>query len=244
MRPRFFVPDLDPDQEYAVLPHDEAHHLTRVLRLEAGDQVSVFDGRGREFLGRVASTARGHVTVSVLEPIAAVPAPAVALTLVQAVLKPDAMDQVVRDATMAGVEAIQPVAGGRTTVKSALLPKGLDRWRRIALASAKQCGRSTLPILKEPVPFMAWVEARGDAPAFLLTEPSIATNAVTIRQLAARPIPAAASLVIGPEGGWTAEEHAAALERGCVPLTLGRLTLRADAAALAAIAALLGIWDE
>jgi 16S rRNA (uracil1498-N3)-methyltransferase len=168
----------------------------------------------------------------------------VALTLVQGILKPDAMDDVVRDATMAGVQAIQPVVSERTTVKTTLLSKGLARWRRIALASAKQCGRSTLPELREPVPFMAWVEARGAGPAFLLTEPSIATSAVTIRELAGRPIPAAASIVVGPEGGWTTEEHATALERGCVALTLGRLTLRADAAALAAVAALIAIWYE
>jgi 16S rRNA (uracil1498-N3)-methyltransferase len=76
-----------------------------------------------------------------------------------------------------------------------------------------------------------------------LTEPSLAANAIRIRELADRPIPAKASIVIGPEGGWTPEEHALALERGCVPLTLGRLTLRAGAAPLAAIAALMGVWD-
>lgn len=244
MRPRFFVPDLDPRQGHAVLSREEAHHLTRVLRLRVGDEVGVFDGRGREFLGRVASTARGDVTVSLLEPLAAVPVPAVAMTLVQAILKPDAMDQVVRDMTMTGVQAIQPVVSERTTMKTALLSKGLDRWRRIALASAKQCGRSTLPGLRDPVPFLAWIEGRGTDPAFLLTEPSLATQAVTIRQLVAMPIPRAASIVIGPEGGWAPEEHAAALESGCVPLTLGRLTLRADAAPLAAFAALLGIWEE
>jgi 16S rRNA (uracil1498-N3)-methyltransferase len=58
MRPRFFVPDLDPEQGHAVLSREEAHHLTRVLRLQVGDEVGVFDGSGREFLGRVASTAR------------------------------------------------------------------------------------------------------------------------------------------------------------------------------------------
>ncbi|MGH9310791.1 MAG: RsmE family RNA methyltransferase, partial [Vicinamibacterales bacterium] len=96
--------------------------------------------------------------------------------------------------------------------------------------------------LSEPVAFPVWIEGRGPDPAFLLTEPSLAAQAVTIRQLVARPIPRAASIVVGPEGGWTPEEHAAALESGCVPLTLGPLTLRAETAPLAAIAALLGIW--
>jgi 16S rRNA (uracil1498-N3)-methyltransferase len=244
MRPRFFVPDLDPGQDRAVLSREEAHHLTRVLRLGAGDEVGVFDGQGREFRGRVSSTTRGAVTISLLEPLAATAPPPVALTLVQAILKTDAMDQVVRDVTMTGVQAIQPVISGRTTVKIARLSKGLDRWRRIALASAKQCGRSTLPTLKEPVPFTNWLDGRGTDPAFLLTEPSLASGAVTVRQLVAKPIPPAASIVAGPEGGWTPEEYASALERGCVPLTLGGLTLRAEAAPLAAVAVLLGIWSE
>lgn len=244
MRPRFFVPDLDPEAREAVLPAEEAHHLARVLRLEAGDEVGLFDGRGHEFAGRVAAVGRGAVAITELTPIAPVPPPAVALTLVQAVLKNDAMDDVVRDATMAGVEAIEPVLSARITVKNASLPKSLERWRRIALASAKQCGRATLPRLQEPVAFTSWLEQRSAEPAFLLTEPSLATNAVRIRELADRSIPAKASIVIGPEGGWMPEEHAQALERGCVPLTLGRLTLRANAAPLAAIAALMGVWDQ
>ncbi|MGH9369994.1 MAG: RsmE family RNA methyltransferase, partial [Vicinamibacterales bacterium] len=225
MLPRFLVPDLDPNRPSAVLPAEEAHHLARVLRLKAGDDVCVFDGRGREFLARVATIAREGVVVTLLEPSDTTRAASVALTLVQAVLKGEAMDDVVRDGTMIGVATIQPVVSDRTTVKASVLPKAVERWRRIALASAKQCGRATLPRIMEPVAFASWIDAdiRGDA--FLLVEPSVATSStVTVRALAHGPAPKSASLVVGPEGGWTQEEVSLALAAGCTSLSLGRLT--------------------
>src|SRR5688572_26870465 len=93
---RFFAPDLDPANDTVVLPRDEAEHLTRVLRLSTGDTVAVFDGRGREFLAQVALAARRDVRVRLLSPMQAVREPAVAITLVQAVLKTDKMDDLVR----------------------------------------------------------------------------------------------------------------------------------------------------
>jgi 16S rRNA (uracil1498-N3)-methyltransferase len=245
MLPRFLVPDLDPRRSEATLPADEAHHLTKVLRLKVGDELSVFDGRGLEYRARVASVARRAVSVKLVHVVEAPRAPAVALVLVQAVLKGEAMDEVVRDATMVGVLAIQPVLSERVTVKASLVGRSADRWRRIALAAAKQCGRSTLPEIANPVPFATWVDAAPRGDAFLLAEPAVAGSAtVSVRTLARGPIPRTASLIVGPEGGWTAAEIDLALAAGCTPLSLGRMTLRADAVPLAAAAALLAVWEE
>src|SRR5581483_1531674 len=104
---RFFAPALDPGDDTVLLPRDEAEHLTRVLRLGVGDTVAVFDGRGHEFLARVASAIRRDVRVQLLSRVDTPPEPSVALTLVQAVLKGEKMDDVVRDAVMLGVSAIQ-----------------------------------------------------------------------------------------------------------------------------------------
>ena len=245
MLPRFLVPDLDPAQTHAVLPRAEAHHLARVLRLKRGDEVCVFDGRGREFKAHVVNIARDAVTVMLLERSDAVPLPRIALTLVQSVLKADGMDAVIRDSTMIGVHTVEPVLSERTTLKTALLPKAHERWRRIALASAKQCGRPTLPDIREPRAFGAWLGSRPSGDAFLLVEPSMALqNTVRVRDLIDRPAPDQASMVVGPEGGWTEAERNAALEAGCVPLSIGRLTLRADAMPLVAAAVLLAIWSD
>lgn|SRR5688572_19664987 len=245
MLPRFLVPDLDAGRADVALPRDEAHHLSRVLRMKAGDEIAVFDGRGLEYRARVASIARDAVTVSLQDPLPPVPSPAVRLTLVQAILKTDAMDEAVRDATMIGVESIQPVLSERTTVKASLAGRSAERWRRVALASTKQCGRSRLPTVHEVTSFEEWV-GRGDSDsAFILLEPSAAVpDTVRIRDLARAAAPARATLVVGPEGGWTPEERDRAIRAGCRPLSLGRLTLRADAVPLAAAATLLAIWEE
>src|SRR5688500_1921768 len=104
---RFFAPALDPGDETVVLPKDEGEHLTRVLRLGPGDTVAIFDGRGQEFLARVVAAERRDVRVQVLSRVEPAIEPAVPLALVQAVLKADKMDDIVRDAVMMGVAAIQ-----------------------------------------------------------------------------------------------------------------------------------------
>src|SRR5262245_3802869 len=106
---RFFAPSLDPGDEDVTLPRDEAEHLTRVLRLGVGDTVSVFNGRGVEFIARVSSAVRRDVRVHLVSRAESPNESAVPLTLAQAVLKGDKMDDVIRDAAMLGAAAVQPV---------------------------------------------------------------------------------------------------------------------------------------
>ena len=241
MLPRFYLPELDPDHAEALLPADEAHHLARVLRLTVGGEIAVFDGRGCEFQARVAAIDGDRVRVVLLRRLEAGAVPRVALTLVQSILKGEAMDDVVRDCTMVGVDCIQPLISARTTVKLSLLPRAAERWARIALASAKQSGRSRLPRILPAVPLEGWTPGPGQA--FVLLEPSAGVeHMTTVRELAHHPAPPAAVLLVGPEGGWTEAERDRIVAAGCRPLTLGPLTLRADAVPLAATAALLAIW--
>src|SRR6267378_6607113 len=132
---RFFAPSLDPGDETVALPREEAEHLTRVLRLGAGDTVAVFDGRGHEVLARVASAVRRDVRVQLLSRVEPAAESRVGLTLAQAVLKADKMDDVIRDAVMLGVSAIQPIVTKRTEMTVALVrDTRVERWRRVALA--------------------------------------------------------------------------------------------------------------
>ncbi len=223
------------------LPLDEAAHLTRVLRLAAGARVRVFDGRGSEFEGVVAQANKHAVAVRLDGPVAAAPEPAVAVTLVQAVLKGDKMDDVVRDAVMMGVSVIQPVMTARTEVAHATRAGGgrRDRWTRIAVASAKQCGRAVVPTVLETRPLDdVWATLPGSA--LMLVEPS-AAGAVTPGHIG-RASADALSIVVGPEGGWTTAELTAAAGRASF-VTLGGRTLRADAAATIAMAAIFAVWD-
>ncbi len=230
------------------LPPEEAEHLARVLRLKAGAPVRVFNGRGSEFEAVVDTIARGRVRVRIGAARDAVPEPRVAITLAQAALKGDKMDEVIRDAVMMGVAAIQPIVTTRAEVTLAALARGRrrQRWERIAIASAKQSGRATVPAILEPRTFAEATEALAQmtlpGPGIMLVEPSAAVGTLTLGELATS-APREATVLVGPEGGWTAEE----VDSGsatCRLVTLGRRTLRADAVPIIALAALFAVWKE
>ncbi len=244
MNARFYAPAAREPGDVIALPGEEAEHLTRVLRLTAGSAVRVFDGRGHEFDATVEHIAKHDVSVRVGAPRAAAAEPRVAITLAQAVLKGDKMDDVVRDAVMLGVAAIQPIVTDRTGVSLAALERGRksERWERIAVSSAKQCGRAVVPQVLTPISFdalLAGMDTGATVPLFC-TEPSAAGAAVS---LSALDTPATdATLVIGPEGGWSpAEIEKAGAHR---KVTLGGRTLRAETVPLVAIAALFTLWKE
>ncbi len=243
---RFFAPALDPGDEIVVLPREEAEHLTRVLRLSPGDEVVVFDGRGREFVARVESAARREARVRLLARTTPAPEPAVALTLAQAVLKGDRMDGVVRDAVMLGVAAIQPIVSRRseTTVAAVLRGGRVDRWRRIALASVKQCGRAVLPEIRTPLALEHYLDEPPAALALMLVEPGAGAPAERLGALRGQAAPPDAAVLVGPEGGWAEDEWRAADARGVRLVTLGARTLRADAAPVAAICVLQFLWGD
>ena len=239
MLPRFHAPALDPSAGEVALSDEESAHLTRVLRLGPGDAVTVFDGRGTEFLAHVARVERGAVTLALDESVTPATEPSVRLALAQAVLKAEAMDNVVRDATMMGVARIDPVITSHVVVKESVIARGraVERWRRIAVSSAKQCRRATVPVVSAPRRLDDWLRHPEDEVRLMLVEPAAMRGGeADMRALAARPRPSSVALLVGPEGGWTADERSAAAAAGCLPVSLGSLTLRADAVPIVAIA--------
>lgn len=245
MLPRFLVRDLDRSRAIATLSGEEAHHAARVLRLRTGDEVALFDGAGHEWTGRIAQVDGRGVTVDGLVATTPVAEPAVRLVLAQAVLKADAMDDVVRDATMMGAAGVQPLITAHTAVKPAIAarPATIERWRRIALASAKQCRRATLPAIHETRHFGEWVGTEAGDLKLMFVEPTAGGATRSLRAFAGSPAPARAALLVGPEGGWARAEVEQAAARGWVPVTLGASTLRADAVSVAAIAIVRFLWE-
>ena len=245
---RFYAPDAEKIGAVVVLPDEEAEHLTRVLRLKTGAPIRIFNGRGGEFDATVDGVARNRVQAllrAAREPQAE---PRVSVTLAQAALKSDKMDDVVRDAVMMGAAAIQPFIAARSEISLATLQRGRrrDRWQRIAVSAAKQCGRATVPPVLEPRPFSEVADALTrlilPEPALMFVEPAAGDGTLTLSDLAEAP-PREATVVIGPEGGWEAAE----VERGaaaCRLVTLGARTLRADAMGVVALAALFALWRE
>jgi 16S rRNA (uracil1498-N3)-methyltransferase len=244
---RFYAPDLSADLSLVSLPAGEAEHLRKVLRLSAGASIVVFDGRGAEFLARVESIEPGAVRVRPVEGRPSVPEPAVPVTLAQAVLKGDHMDRVIRDSVMIGVTAVQPLATTRTELPGAARRGGSreTRWRRIALASAKQCGRAVLPPVGDIADLGEFLASHRPELGLMLVEPDQASPLQGgIGQVGARPRPDSATVLVGPEGGWAADEVRQAMGAGFLPVTLGRRTWRADAAPLAAMAVLQFLWGD
>ena len=238
--PRLHVPALDPAVGRIVLPEGEAHHLARVLRLEAGAAVQVFDGRGNEWSARlVPSERRGQATVELLEQIQPVPEPVIHVTLAAGILKGDHMDAIVRDATMMGAAEIVPLVTEHVTVpkKAWQGSAAIERWQRVAVASAKQCGRAVVPKISTPGELGAVLSSHAGQPIVMFVEPAARSEA---RPVTGIPTVNTGGLLvlIGPEGGWSSAEVAQARTAGAVLAHLGPRTIRADAMATAALSAM------
>ena len=240
--PRFFSPvPLARDSAGAVVQLDEspAHHATRVLRLAAGDALTLFDGTGGEFDAHLERVDKRGAAVRVLRFLPIERESPLVVTLVQAIAANDAMDSAIRRATELGVTAIQPVV----TARSSPLPSGeraekrLAHWRHVAIAACEQCGRNRVPEVAASQSLAEWLRA-WDGSGIVLV-PEAKRSAATIARDAA-PL----ALLIGPEGGLDAREVAAAQANGFEALALGPRVLRTETAAAAGLTLLQALWGD
>ena len=214
-------------------------YLARVLRLGPGAELTLFDGRGQEARARIADIdgSRGELVLEAEPPEARQATAAIAITLLVALLKAEKMDLVVQKATELGVARIVPVRAARSVVRldAARATSRVARWRKIAREAARQCGRVGLPEVEEPRDLRdALVEAPEDAWKAIFFEGARASSLRAA--LPAKPAKAVV-LAIGPEGGFEEAEVELAREAGFDVVGLGPRILRAETAALAALAA-------
>ena len=237
-RRRFFVPAVQAGR--AELEGEPAEHLRRVLRAEQGQQFEISDNES-VYLAEIDGLGKGKVTFRVLEPIA-VEVPPVRLTLLAALVKFDRFEWIVEKATELGVESIVPVEAERTEkALERAAGKRIDRWRRIVIESSQQARRAHLPEVVEPVTFGVALGTGGDYRYFLGEQKGAAPILSSLPQAARRPSDTVC-LLVGPEGGWTEGERTAALDAGWQPVSLGPQVLRAETAAVAALAVLGNAW--
>jgi len=238
--PRFFIAR----EDVALLPHSVialpesvVRHAVQARRLRDGDALVLFDGQGGEYdatlvlVGRAAHAqldAHRAIEREVSHPC----------WLVQAIVAQDAMDGLVRKAVELGVAGIVPLVTERTQrVPAERVDKRVARWQQIAVAACEQCGRNRVPRIADVVPFVEWVQSAdasmvildGDAPRSLVAQAQVA-------------LPRA--IAVGPEGGFTAEELQSAKARGASAVHLGGRVLRAETAAIAALATLEAIAGD
>ncbi len=219
----------------ASLTGDQAAHLARVLRAEPGQ---IFDVVAGGFLHRAEVTSASEEEVlftlhEELEADAALP-----LHLLLAVFKFDHMEWAIEKATELGVARITPILARRTEKHLALAsPKRADRWRRIALEASKQSRRTDIPGIAAPVALKEALEKEQSPTRILLSETEQATTlSSALTATGPRRDDESLALAIGPEGGWTPEEMTLFTKHRWTPVTLGPRILRAETAAIAAIA--------
>lgn len=212
-----------------------AHHLSRVARLRKGERVELSDGIN-VYLAEVRRRSADEVQFAVVEQFMS-PKPALPITLQLAIFRFSRMEWVIEKATELGVECIVPVAANRSEPSLVhAARKRVDRWRRISEEAAQQCRRVSPPVIGQPVRFADAIAA-GDASLKLFLD----TDASPLREefeLHARSDSSldSAALLVGPEGGWIDRERREAADGGYRAVGLGDLVLRAETAAIAALA--------
>jgi len=244
---RFYCPgEMSPGQVVA-LPANAAHHAARVLRLTAGDEVMVFNGTGGEFSARIAEVRKHHVSVAIDQHHEIERETVLNITLVQSLCANEKMDFVVQKAVELGVRQIQPVSSQRSLVKLSgeRAQKRMAHWQQIAVAACEQCGRNRLPPVLPLLTLAEWLSLAKNSPdknarRFLLSPDA----QLSLRDLPTPPANASITLLIGPEGGFAAEEESLAQTAGLMPLRLGPRILRVEGAAIAALGAIYGAWGE
>ena len=237
MRRRFFVDQVR--NGHAEISGDDARHLTRVLRVEPGQRYEISDNRD-VYLAEIESARKEHVVFRALEKMEA-PEIVPRIALCAALIKFDHFEWMIEKATELGVAEIVPVETVR--VERGLeraAHKRVERWRRIALESSQQSRRAFLPEVSEPVELKTAL-SHPSAFRFALDEdPAAATLARSLPE--SRAASDTVALLIGPEGGWTGEERDALRDASWTPASLGGLILRAETAALAALAIVRAAW--
>jgi 16S rRNA (uracil1498-N3)-methyltransferase len=231
---------------FAVIEGEEHHHLSKVLRLKPGKRIWLIDEQGGSYLAEVQEVGKEQTRLSILEE-ADKEEVKIELTLAQGLIKSKKMDFLIQKATELGMSSFIPVMARRSVVKiQDKETKKIERWQRIAAEAAKQSRRPLVPEIDFPQPFPHFIENRNESRKLLLCE----TEGRYLRDIFAegpgRPgedgTPSVLILV-GPEGGWTEEEEGLALERGFEAFSLGKQVLRAETAALAALAMISHFWN-
>jgi len=221
------------------LEADAAHHLSKVLRMQAGRELVLFNGKGGEFTGSIHEVTKKNVTVLVAEYRADNRESPLVLELAIGVSRGDRFDYVLQKATELGVTKITPLITERTEVRMGgeRQDKLMERWQQIIVSACEQCQRNLLPELTAPVQIIDWLPQANAELRFVLHHRDS-------QKLPAEQQPQSVVLLVGPEGGLSDDEIAQAQAQNFNALTLGPRVLRTETAPLAAISLVQYLWGD
>jgi 16S rRNA (uracil1498-N3)-methyltransferase len=234
---RFYIAPEHWSSEAPLLTGGEAHHCRNVLRLERGDKIVVFNGRGREITAEISSVDCGEIRLRKLHE-AQTPPLRCQIALAQAIPKGKNMDLIVQKAVEIGAAEIAPIISDRTVVRldeeSASAKQA--KWQTVAIEAAKQCGQNWLPQVHAP---QTMAQFFGEQRRFdLQLIGSLQSDAMHLKKILSQyesehgDRPASVLMVVGPEGDFTPAELALARSHGCRPITLGPIVLRVETASI------------
>ncbi len=233
---RFF---LSPEQwgQAPALTGDEAHHCCRVMRKKDGDQVLVFDGRGREGEARIAKVSKNEVELEILSTTDS-KAPGPEIEIAVGIPKGKSFDLILQKAVEMGVTRIQPLMSdqGNVRFKDGEGKAKRGKWQRAVLEACKQCGQNFLPEVAEPMGVDGYLQEQ--QPGFAKFVGALTPEARNFRSLLGEVAGAGrVVLLIGPEGDFSTGEYERIFEAGFTPVTLGDLVLRTETAVFWMVAA-------
>ena len=232
--------ELAPHREI-FLDEAAAHHAARVLRLKQEDAVVLFNGKGGEYPARITGISKTKVTVLTGEWQNIERESPLHIILAQAVSSTEKMDFTVQKAVELGATAIQPLVCQRCVVRmdAARAQKRIEHWRKVAIAACEQCGRNRIPQIAEMVSLKKFLVKAENGALRLMLSPGGGSSFKQLNYQGGGII-----LLVGAEGGLTAEEVQAASGAGFIPVTLGKRIMRTETAGLAALAAIQSLWGD
>lgn len=230
--PRFFTARENISDTQIIIDNEDVNHISRVLRLGAGDEITVCDGRGFDYRAEIASVENKKIVCRIIEKTKSGTEPNIEVTLFQGLPKASKMDYIIQKTTELGITRIVPCALSRCVVKlenqKAELKK-TERWQKVAEAAAKQSGRGAIPEIAVPQKLDAAIEEMKQCDiCFAPYECEEKTNLRDV--LLSVKEPKKIGFIIGPEGGFDLSEIEKIKSAGIQTVTLGRRILRTETA--------------
>ena len=240
-RSRFFCPAKLALGATVDLPDNAAHHALRVLRMKAGDELTLFNGDGHDYVAEILRISKSSVTVKIVGMLEVCNETPLQVTLAQAISSGDRMDFTLQKAVELGVARIQPLAAERSVVKLSgeKIERRREHWQNVVISACEQSGRAVVPEVLSPVPLPSWLGTGEVFDLKLILSPTAQLTLHDLQQPQGR-----TCLLIGCEGGFSPQEYQAAEGCGFTPVKLGARVLRTETAALAALAALQTLWGD
>jgi len=237
--PRIFTPQALAPNSTLVLAEAQSHYLSKVLRMQAGRELILFNGEGGEYSAEISAVHKKTVEVAVQDFSAENRQSQLQLELAIGVSRGERMDWVLQKATELGVTKITPLLTERTEVKlgGERADKKMEHWQQILISACEQCQRNLLPELSEPKPFSEWLSGCDAELKFVLHHRDN-------QGLPQHQTTHSVALLIGPEGGLDDDEIAQAIAQNFSPLTLGPRVLRTETAPVAAISLVQYLWGD